>query len=193
MEKRGLKTLIDYQLNRIGKTIGEALAKIGFSDEMRLGLLGQVRRVLAPRGVKVVQTTQREYKYQYLLLVVLPAIGQLMWSWIPRMKQEHLKPILEQWALQINVWDGAGVHRGSTLSDLPGTRIIQPAYSPELNPAERVFEEVRRAIEGKTYPSLEHKRLAAEQFLTQLAADSVRVQGLCFWPWIQHALCVTSS
>ncbi len=67
---------------------------------------------------------------------------------------------------------------------VPCTRIIQPAYSPELNPAERVFEEVRRAIEGKTYPSLEHKRLAA---------DSVRVQGLCFWPWIQQALWVTSS
>lgn len=173
--------------------MGDALAQIGFSDEMRLGLLGQVRRVLAPRGVKVVQRVQREYQYAYLLLAVIPAIGQLRWRWIPRMKQDHLKPVLEQWALAINVWDGAGVHRGRSLCELSGSRIIQPAYSPELNPAERVFEEVRRAIEGKVYPSLEHKRLAAEQFLTQLAADPTRVKQLCFWPWIQEALCVTSS
>ncbi len=158
-----------------------------------MGLLGQVRRVLAPRGVKVVQTVQRAYQYAYLLLAVIPAIGQLRWGWIPRLKQEHLKPVLEQWGLAINVWDGAGVHRGRSLSELAGSRILQPAYSPELNPAERVFEEVRRAIEGKVYPSLEHKRLAAEEFLTQLAADPTRVKRLCFWPWIQEALCVTSS
>jgi hypothetical protein len=31
---------------------------LGFADEMRLGLMGQVRRVGAPRGVKVVQRLQ---------------------------------------------------------------------------------------------------------------------------------------
>ena len=30
-----------------------------------------------------------------------------------------------------------------------------PPYSPELNPAERVFEEVRRWIEGKVYQRME--------------------------------------
>jgi hypothetical protein len=59
---------------------------------MRLGLIGQVRRVLGPRGVKIVQPLQREYKYEYLLLAVLPKEGQLKWSWMPRMKQEHLIP-----------------------------------------------------------------------------------------------------
>jgi transposase len=29
-----------------------------------------------------------------------------------------------------------------------------PSYSPELNPAERIFEEVRRRVEGKIYESL---------------------------------------
>jgi transposase len=33
-----------------------------------------------------------------------------------------------------------------------------PPYSPELNPAERVFEEVRRWTEGKVYGSLEAKQ-----------------------------------
>jgi hypothetical protein len=158
---------------------------------MRLGLQGQVRRVLAPRGVKITQPLQREYKYEYLLLLVNPKTGKLRWSWIARMKQELIKPILQSWAVKLMIWDGAGVHRGKDLADLPGKRIIQPAYSPELNPAERIFEEVRRFIEGKVYPDLAAKRHAAELFLTDLAADPKRVISLCFFGWIEQALCAT--
>lgn len=158
---------------------------------MRLGLIGQVRRVLGPRGVKIVQPLQREYKYEYLLLAVLPREGQLKWSWMPRMKQEHLKPLLESWSLDITIWDGAGVHRGHALTELPGHRIIQPAYSPELNPAERIFQEIRRAVEGIVYASLLDKRHAVDDFLTKLAADPERIKRLCFWDWIQTSLCVT--
>lgn len=110
---------------------------------------------------------------------------------MPRMKQEHLKPLLESWSLDITIWDGAGVHRGHSLTELPGQRIIQPAYSPELNPAERVFQEIRRAIEGIVYPSLLDKRHAVDDFLTTLAADPDRIKRLCFWDWIQTSLCVS--
>jgi len=158
---------------------------------MRLGLLGQVRRVLAPRGVKIIQALQREYVYEYLLLAVIPEEGSLKWSWIPRMKQEYLKPILESWNLDIVIWDGAGVHRAKTLADLPTYRIIQPAYSPELNPAERVFQEIRRAIEGIVYPSLLDKRHAVDAFLTKLAHDPERIKRLCLWNWIEQNICVT--
>ena len=37
-------------------------------------------------------------------------------------------------------------------------RQSKPAYSPELNPAEPVFEEVRRWVEGRVYGSVEEKR-----------------------------------
>jgi transposase len=190
VEKRGLKERIQTARESISQTVKKA-ATVAFSDEMRLGLIGQVRRVLAPRGVKIVQPLQREYVYEYLLLAVLPKEAQLKWSWIPRMKQEHLKPLLESWSIDITIWDGAGVHRGKDLADLSGQRIIQPAYSPELNPAERVFQEIRRAIEGIVYPSLLDKRHAVDDFLTKLAADPERIKRLCFWEWIQSSLCVT--
>jgi hypothetical protein len=190
LEKRGLKERLQTALETVGKTLDKAVT-IAFSDEMRLGLIGQVRRVLAPKGVKIVQPLQREYVYEYLLLAVIPEQGILKWSWMPRMKQEHIKPILESWNLDITIWDGAGVHRGSSLAELSGHRIIQPAYSPELNPAERVFQEIRRAIEGLVYPSLLDKRHAVDDFLTKLAANSDAVKHLCFWNWIEQSLCVT--
>jgi hypothetical protein len=188
VEKGGLKDKIKLGLETLDTTTKKLIA---FSDEMRVGLLGQVRRVLAPKGVKIIQPVQREYVYEYLFLSVIPNEGNLKWSWIPRMKQEHLKPILESWNLDIMIWDGAGVHRGQTIADLPGHRIIQPAYSPELNPAERVFEEIRRAIEGLIYPSLLDKRRAVDDFLTKLSANPVAVKQLCCWHWIEQNICVT--
>ncbi len=43
---------------------------IAWADEMRVGLIGQVRRVWAPRGVKVVQPLEYTYQWQYLALTV---------------------------------------------------------------------------------------------------------------------------
>ena len=61
-------------------------------------------------------------------------------------------------------------------------------YSPELNPAERVFEEVRGHIEGEVYPSLEAKRKAIDHLLRQLRADKTRLRRLVGWDWLQQAL-----
>jgi transposase len=67
-------------------------------------------------------------------------------------------------------------------------RTFLPAYSPELNPAERVFEEVRRDIEGEVYPSLRAKRDAIDHLLRQLKADKPRLKQLVGWDWINQPL-----
>lgn len=61
-------------------------------------------------------------------------------------------------------------------------------YSPELNPAERIFEELRRAVEGIIYETLEAKKQAVESELRQLAADPQRVKRLVGWDWLCAAL-----
>ncbi len=66
--------------------------------------------------------------------------------------------------------------------------IFLPAYSPELNPAERVFEEVRRHVEGEVYPSLKAKMAAIAHVLRQLKADKTRLKRLIGWDWVQQAL-----
>ena len=74
-------------------------------------------------------------------------------------------------------------------------RALLPPYSPELSPAERLFEEVRRHVEGRLYASMEDKRQApsakrraAELCLADLAKDTERVKSLAGWRWIQDAL-----
>ena len=66
-------------------------------------------------------------------------------------------------------------------------RVYQPPYSPELNPAERVFEEVRRWVEGRRYESIEAKKAAVEEVLRRLEAER-KVSSLVVWHYIRRAL-----
>ena len=85
------------------------------------------------------------------------------------------------------VWDGAGSHRSELVRSVEGVRtILQPTYSPELNPAERVFEEVRRWVEGRVYGSLEEKVDAVDKCLSRLESDPERVKSPVNWEWIRR-------
>lgn len=163
---------------------------ITMADEMRLGLQGKVRRVWAERGVQVVQKLQFVFEWAYLLLAVDPVKGTLFWDWIPDMKQASFIPVLTQWSAEIDcfVWDGAASHRGKEVGRLAFERLFQPAYSPEVNPVERIFAEVRRHTEGRIYETLDEKKAAAETYLSELSADPERVIKLAGWHWIQEAL-----
>jgi hypothetical protein len=163
-------------------------AGIVLADELRLGLRGQVRRVLAPRGVRVVQRLQLRYEWAYLLLAVDPRGGALRWRWLERCRAGPIKAALADWAPDAVVWDGHGAHTAKLLADLPTARVRLPPYSPELNPAERLFEEIRRRVEGRPYPTLADKRAVVDAYLTDLAADPPRVRHLCGWAWLTAAL-----
>ena len=151
------------------------------ADELRLGLRGQVRRVLAPRGVKVVQRLQLRYQWAYLLLAVDPRAGTLRWRWMERCRADAIKPVLAEWRPAAVVWDGHGAHTARLLADLPVARVRLPPYSPELNPAERVFQEVRRRVEGRCYDAVADKQARADAYLRNLAVDPDAVRRLHGW------------
>lgn len=169
-----------------------AQTPLGFADEMRIGLRGLVRRVWGRRGVKVRQRLQLVYEWRYLFLVVDGRQGRLHWTWIDSMKADMMAAAVnglrQQTPVSALVWDGARSHR-SELVHVVGLPLIGlPPYSPELNPAERVFEEVRRWTEGKVYPSLEAKAEAVTSYLTQLESNPDAIRSLAGWDWIEDAL-----
>jgi transposase len=181
VEKGGLRDAVVAVAVREGE-------QVRFVDELRLGLQGRTRRVRAPRGGQVVQRVQGEDAWRYLLLAVAPLSGALRWAWLERMRQEYLRPVREEWELPCVVWAGAPSHKGKQVLELATKRVALPAYSPELNPAERVFEELRARLEGRVYDSLSAKQAEAEAYLQELAADPERVKQLCGWQWIIDAL-----
>ena len=166
--------------------------RLGFADEMRIGLRGMVRRVWGRRGVKVRQRLQLVYEWLYLFVVVDVRKGKLHWSWIDSMKTEMVgaavNGLKQQTEVAAVVWDGAPSHRDHRVHGLGLPLIGLPPYSPELNPAERVIEEVRRWIEGRVYNSIEDKVEAVEAFLSKLESDPHQVRVLTCWDWIDQAI-----
>lgn len=184
MEKKGLTKALE-------KAGVNGIAGLVWGDEMRVGLIGEVRRVWAPRGVKVVQLQEYVHEWIYLLLTVNPLRGTLRWAWVVNMKGAALAAVLRQWAqrgLRTVVWDGARGHRGPSYARLRVHRIEQPPHSPELNPVERLIEHLRAVVEGKVYGTLATKMAALENELQQLAACPQQVKSLAGWAWICKAL-----
>ena len=158
------------------------------ADELRLGRRGQVRRVLAPRGVKVVQRVQIEYRWRHLLLGVDPRRGALKWRWLERFRQDHRTPVLASWGRDAVVGDGAGAPRGTPRRARPTARVVRPPYRPERNPAERVFQEVRRRVAGRVAATRDDTQAEVEADLGDLAADPARVRRRCGWDGLRAAL-----
>jgi hypothetical protein len=158
---------------------------------MRIGQRGQVRRLWAPRGGTVVQPGAWERTWVSLNLAVHGGSGVVRWEWRENVTAATLASTLRRWGergVTAVVWDRAPGHHGNADATVPVQRIEQPAYSPELNPAERVFEYLRSRIEGKTYGSLEAKKAAVEQEVQQVAADGEQIKRLTGWTWIREAL-----
>lgn len=184
MEKGGLTT----QLRAAGVDNSRG---IFWSDEMRVGLIGSLRRVWASVGVKVVQLLEYKYEWTYLNLAVNGLTGVLLWDWTTNMKAVSIAPVVQAWSEQgvaALVWDRARGHRGPAYENSPVKRIEQPPYSPELNPTERVFEYLRDRIEGVVYGTVASKQQAVEHELKQLADDPDAVKRIAGWQWIQDSV-----
>ena len=164
---------------------------------MRVGLRGTARRVWGRRGVPVRQVVQFTDEWRHLFVVVNGRAGRVHWAWLPNLKAETIAAAVGglgrgQTELAAVVWDRAPAHRDERMRPFArqhGLAVIeQPPYAPELKPAERLIEEIRRAVEGKVYPTLEAKVAAVDAFLEHLDADPARLQRLAGWDWIAAAL-----
>ena len=71
---------------------------------------------------------------------------------------------------------------------LAAPQVVQPSYAPELNPVERFFQELRRALGDRVYPTLEAKKAVLEPILRDWQVHPERVRQLCGWEWIREAL-----
>ena len=184
MEKRGLSA----KLEEVGCT---GVAGLYWGDEMRVGLIGQVRRVWAPRGVKIEQAVEYKREWAYLNLAVNGLTSELHWNWTENMKGKSIAPVVKQWAddgVETIVWDRSRGHRGPAYQDVPVKLVEQPPYAPQLNPSERVFEYLRSKVEGQVYGTIAAKKEAVEAELRELVAAPDKISSLAGWDWIRQSV-----
>lgn len=118
--------------------------------EHRLGLKPILRRVWAPIGERPIARVSHRYEWLYLYGFVHPATGRSEWLILPRVNVAWFNRALAEFAQAVGagpnrhsllVIECAGWHRSERVSIPEGLHLVfLPPYSPELQPAERLWE-----------------------------------------------------
>jgi len=163
-----------------------------FQDEGRFGLLGTPRRCWAPRATRPVVGARLERKYIYAFSAVSPHDGVMDSLVLPWVNAETMSLFLAEVAQRhseefiVMVMDQAGWHIAGELTVPRNMRLILlPPYSPELNPAEHLWESLREdCFANYVFVNLDAVERALTKGLVALEADSARTRSMTGFNWI---------
>ena len=62
-----------------------------------------------------------------------------------------------------------------------------PPYSPELNPVERFFKELRKELKNRVFDSYEQVEAAVIEAVKPYLNDKEKVKQLTCYGWLQNA------
>lgn len=171
-----------------------------FQDEMRYGLLSNVRRSWSKVGERAVLPHQHAFENRYLFSAVNPLSGEsfhlmgidgmdsiAMHVFLTELKKQHPNEHV------FVVVDNAPCHKPKWVRDIEGlTVIFLPPYSPELNPAERYFEEMRRGTANRVFETLEDIEEVIEAEVKRWSDDTEAMKRLLGYRWIVEQCAVVS-
>jgi transposase len=114
---------------------------------------------------------RRSYKWTYLYAAVEPTTAESFCLYLPGMDSGCLEIFLNQLGEAhpeehlIVVLDGAPSHRSEEIGYPENVSLLRlPAYSPELDPVARWFQEFRRELSNWTFEAVElFKRHSAKR------------------------------
>jgi transposase len=167
-----------------------------FQDEARFGRIADVRRCWCPKPMRPVcqAMVTQEYTYAYAAVSVLD--GGLDTLILPRVNGACMQRFLDEVAARhpderiVMVLDGAGWHQSGSLTLPANLRLLPlPPYSPELNPVEHLWDELReKAFHNRVFNSIDALEDHLEVSLRALENDHDRVHSIVAWPWIIDSL-----
>jgi hypothetical protein len=132
------------------------------------------------------------YPWGYLFGALQVGGGGTHFCYCPAARLEMCQAFLQQLAarepeaIHVVLWDGAGFHPGDGAPDLPanGRVIAFPPYSPELNPVEKLWDQVKDRICNQPFGSLRALEPVMTDFLWAFWEDARRVASLVGQGWL---------
>jgi hypothetical protein len=190
---------------RTGKKLSEALVpvlnqanvkgrpiRLVFQDEARFGRMVRLRRCWAAMPVRPTVCNGYERKFVYVYGAVSPLQGELDWMICRNMNTDQMNEFLKQISgahpgdFIVMILDGASSHKSKDLRVPENIRFHRlPGYSPELNPQEHVWDELReKEFPNRVFDSVDGVVQQLQAGLPRLAADKASLRSLTAWPWI---------
>jgi len=166
--------------------------RLMFQDEARFGRMVRIRRCWSPAPLRPVVDNGYERQFVYVYGAVSPLEGQLDWMIASEINTERMNQFLCQVSRAhsrefiIMVVDGASSHKSRELTIPANIRLHHlPGYSPELNPQEHVWDELReKEFPNRVFDSLDGVLAQLRSGLPRLAANTEALRRLTAWPWI---------
>lgn len=138
--------------------------------------------------VKAMVTQQYTYAYG----AVSPMDGQFDSLMLPHVNSECMQVFLDEVALRhpndniVMVLDGAGWHKSQSFVLSENMKLhFLPPYSPELNPAEHLWDELReKHFHNRVFESIDVLEDHLVDALRAMENNTERVASITRWPWI---------
>jgi len=162
-------------------------------DEGRFGRLSRPRACWAPPGVRPTAPCQLVREFVQVFAAVAPQTGELISLILPTANTAmmnlflaHVSETLADYFIGMQV-DQAGWHHSRTLQVPANIRLIaQPAHSPEVNPVEHLWEELReKYVHNRAFSSLDGLEERLCQGLHAITADTDLVRSLMGFPHLK--------
>jgi transposase len=154
---------------------------IYFQDESRFGLLTVPRRMLTIRGVKPLMTYQHKFKNFYLFGAFSPITGCQFTLELPKCNSDWFQLYLDQFSQQkpdefkIVFLDNGAFHKAKDLCIPHNIELIfLPPYSPELNPAEKMWRHFKDRIANIAFKTLDDLSLSLSQLIIELKNETIK-------------------
>lgn len=162
-------------------------------DEGRFGRINTHRPCWAPKGIRPKAPTQIVRAFVYVYTAVCMALGKMTSLILPFANTEMMSLFLEYVAedfkdfFVIMLVDQAGWHTAKKLKIPENIRLLpQPSHSPELNPIEHVWEDLReKAIPNRAFRSLDQLEEALCKRLIELENDPDKVRSMTNFPYLR--------
>lgn len=168
--------------------------RLWVQDEMRYGLHGFTRRVWGLAGHRPVAPTQQVYQWGYVYGAVSVGLARTQFLLAETVDQVHERKFYQQVgasdpaAMHVLIQDGAGFHLRDGDERLPdNVRILTlPAYRPELNPVEGLWDQLKDALCNRVFATLAELEAVLVEQLRGFWQDARRVPSLIF-AWLRDS------
>ena len=169
-----------------------------FQDEARFGRISETRRCWCPRPHRPVVVTEVSEEYTYAYATGSVPEGALDSLILPHVNGTGMQIFLEEVAALypkdrlVMVMDGAGWHRNQDLVIPDNMRLLLlPPYSPELNPVEHLWDELREKwFHNRVFDSIEALEDHLKTGLRSMEGSPEIVRSIVSWPWIIDSLLI---
>ncbi len=166
--------------------------RLMFQDEARFGRISDTRYCWARRPKRAMVKAMLTYQYTYAYGAVSPLDGKFDSLVLPLVNTECMQLFITEIGKRypeeniVMVVDGAGWHKSKAFALPENLRLhFLPPYSPELNPQEHIWDELReKYFHNQAFDSMDALEEQLLKGLSQLEQSPQAVKSIAGWDWI---------